>query len=251
MCGRFVSATPPGELARYFDVEAGPAVALPPSYNVAPTDEVAIVVETGGRRRIETSRWGLVPWWAKDLRTGNKMINARAATLATSGAFRRAFRKRRCIVPADGFFEWRLLPDRARKQPTFIRRRDGQPLAMAGLWELWRPPERRDDDAAAVRSFTIVTGEPNELVAEVHDRMPVLLPASAWDAWLDPVNDDLDYLGTLLVPAPSDLLLSHPVSEAVNDVRAKGPELIAPLEHTAGAGDGRPDRAVPTQATLL
>lgn len=227
MCGRFVSSSPPDELAKYFAVEQVAEQALEPSYNVAPTNDVYVVLESGGVRRLDTFHWGLVPFWAKDPSVGNKMINARAESLTTKNAFKRAFTKRRCIIPADGFYEWKKIPGQRTKQPMFIQRTDGEPLAFAGLWELWRPKDAAEgDDSQLLRSCTIITGRPNERVAEVHDRMPVMLPPSAWDAWLDPANDDLDTLGKLLVPAPSDVVAVHPVSTAVNNVRLKGPELI-------------------------
>lgn len=259
MCGRFVSATPIDALARYFDVDSDDVAlpALPARYNIAPTDDVAVVVQTGARRRLDALRWGLLPFWAKDLRSGAKMINARADTLAASNAYRSAFRERRCLVPADGFYEWKHVPGRARKQPVYLRRADGEPMAMAGLWERWRPRDRRDDATAMVRSFTIVTGEPNELVADVHDRMPVLLPRQAWDDWLDPDNDDLEALARLLVPAPAALLVLHPVSSAVNHVDAQGPELVEPVDEGSdpgdeGSGDGTGDEpGGATQAALF
>lgn len=230
MCGRFVSAAPPDELARYFDVEQVAEQVLDPSYNVAPTDDVYVVVETGGIRRLETFHWGLIPFWADDRKIGQKMINARAESLATNNAYKRAFLKRRCIVPADGFFEWRETPGAKRTQPMYIHRADGDPVAFAGLWELWKLADTADDPGTWVRSCTIVTGEPNDLVASIHDRMPVMLPPSAWDRWLDPRNDDLDTLGKLLVPAPSELFVAQPVSPSVNDVRNQGPELIEPFD---------------------
>jgi putative SOS response-associated peptidase YedK len=239
MCGRFVSTSPPDELAKYFDVEQVSEQVLDPSFNVAPSNDVYVVVESGGVRRLDTFHWGLIPFWAKDEKTGFKMINARADGLADKNAYKRAYKKRRCIIPADGFYEWKKVPGRKAKQPIFIRRADGEPIAFAGLWELWRPPEHRDDDDYIVRSCTIITGEPNEKVAEVHDRMPVMLPPSAWAAWLDPSNDDIETLGKLLVPAPARLLELHPVSTAVNNVREKGPELIEPVEPVEPDGRAR------------
>ena len=230
MCGRFVSASPPDELARYFDVEQVAEQVLDPSYNVAPTNDVYVVVESGGIRRLDTFHWGLIPFWAKDRKIGQKMINARADSLADKNAYKRSFQKRRCLVPADGFFEWRKEPGAKRKQPMHIARKDGEPLAFAGLWEVWRPKDTPDDEATSVRSCTIITGEPNDLVASIHDRMPVMLPPSAWDTWLDRDNDDLDTLGKLLVPAPSELLVVHPVSLRVNDVRNNDSGLVEPHE---------------------
>jgi putative SOS response-associated peptidase YedK len=236
MCGRFVSSSPPDELAKYFDVEAVSEQVLEPSYNVAPSKDVYVVVETGGLRRLDAFHWGLVPFWAKDESIGNKLINARAEGIADKNAYKRAFRKRRCIIPADGFFEWKKVPGQKKKQPYFIHRADGEPLAFAGLWELWRPPDKRDDrDTEPLRSCTIITGEPNELVGEIHDRMPVMLPPSAWERWLDPEFDDVDALGKLLVPAPSRLIELHPVSTQVNNVREDGPELIEAVDPDAAA----------------
>jgi putative SOS response-associated peptidase YedK len=230
MCGRFVSASPPDELARYFRVDQLPEQALEPSFNVAPTKDVYVVVERGGVRRLDTYHWGLIPFWAKDRKVGQRMINARAEGLAEKGAYRRAFQKRRCIIPADGFYEWKREPGAKRKQPVYVQRTDGEPLALAGLWEMWKPKETEDDPSTWVRSCTIITGEPNDLIAQIHDRMPVLLPPSAWEAWLDADNDDLDTLGQLLVPAPSNLLVAQPVSLRVNDVRNDDAGLTDPFE---------------------
>ncbi|MGH9244196.1 MAG: SOS response-associated peptidase [Acidimicrobiales bacterium] len=244
MCGRFVSASPPDELAKYFAVEQVAEEVLEPSYNVAPTKDVYVVVETGGVRRLETFHWGLIPFWAKDPSVGNKMINARAEGIATKNAYRRAFTKRRCIIPADGFFEWKKVPGQRTKQPMYLHRPDDEPLAFAGLWEIWRPKDAPDDDSQIIRSCTIITGQPNEKVAEVHDRMPVMLPPSAWEAWLDPTNDDVETLGRLLVPAPSELIAVHAVSTAVNNVRTSGPELIEPIDvsdDAAADAGGSPD----------
>jgi putative SOS response-associated peptidase YedK len=237
MCGRFVSASPPDELARYFDVRDVPEQVLEPSYNVAPTKDVYVVVETGGVRRLDTFHWGLIPFWAKDRKVGQRMINARADSLASKNAYKRAFTKRRCLIPADGFYEWQKLGDgpKPRKQPVYAERVDGEPLALAGLWELWKPKETPDGDGSDdpstwVRSCTIITTEPNATMAPIHDRMPVLLPPSAWSSWLDPTNDDLDSLGQLLVPAPDELLRVHPVSTRVNNVRNDDSALIEPFD---------------------
>ena len=228
MCGRFVSASPPDEIARYFDAEA-PEALLEPSYNVAPTNDVYAVLDDGGVRRLDAFHWGLVPIWAKDPRQGSKMINARAETLAAKNAYKPAFKRRRCIIPADGFYEWKKIPGQKTKQPHFIHRPDGEPLAFAGLWEVWRGPDKQGDP---LRSCTIVTTSANETMQPLHDRMPVILPASAWEEWLDPANDDIETLGKLLVPAPSELIVTHPVSTEVNSVRNKGAELIEPVEPT-------------------
>lgn len=237
MCGRFVSASPPDEIARYFDA-AAPEHALDPSYNVAPTNDVYAVYETGGVRRLDAFHWGFVPHWAKDPSVGNRMINARAETLATKNAFKPALRKRRCIIPADGFYEWRKVPGQKVKQPQFIHRADDRPLAFAGLWSIWSPPASGEDAGGGreeLHSCTIITTSANEDVADVHDRMPVILGSESWGAWLDERNADLDTLGRLLVPAPPRLLRLRPVSTEVNNVRNKGAHLIDPVD-PAGAG---------------
>jgi putative SOS response-associated peptidase YedK len=232
MCGRFVSATPPDQVAAYFGTEA-PEALLEPSYNVAPTNDVYAVLADGSARHLDAFHWGLVPLWAKDPKIGSKMINARAETLAEKNAYKAAFKRRRCLIPADGFYEWKkdpAAPPKAKKQPYFIHRADGEPYAFAGLWEVWRGPEK---DQEPLRSCTIITTAPNDVMASIHDRMPVILPASAWDAWLDRENDDLDLLGKLLVPADPALTVMHPVSTQVNNVRNKGPELVAEIDPDA------------------
>jgi putative SOS response-associated peptidase YedK len=235
VCGRFVSASPPDELARYFDAET-PEDVLERSYNVAPTNDVYAVTVDGGVRRVEAYHWGLVPRWAKDAKIGSKMINARAESLAEKNAYKSAFKRRRCLIPADGFYEWQKLPDGKRKQPHFIHRRDGEPMALAGLWEVWPGPKKGKDAGegsgngeAPLRSCTIITTAANDTIAKLHDRMPVILPATAWDTWLAPDNDDLETLGKLLVPAPSELITTYPVSTLVNSVRNKGAELLEPV----------------------
>lgn len=201
----------------------------------------AVIVD-GGVRHVDAFHWGLVPLWAKDPKIGSKMINARAETLAEKNAFKSAFRKRRCLIPADGFYEWRKPAQdaaasgtgkRAPKQPFFVSRPDGEPYAFAGLWEVWRGPDR---DQEPLRSCTIITTSPNDVMATIHDRMPVILPASAWESWLDRDNDDLDLLGKLLVPADPALTTLRPISTEVNSVRNNGEHLIDEFE-PAPAGD--------------
>ena len=225
MCGRYVAAAPPSEIAKYFAASAPTETVLEPSYNVAPTNEVYAVVERDDERRLEPLRWGLVPLWAKDLAMGSKMINARAEGIAKKNAYRHAFRKQRCIIPADGFYEWKVVEGQKRKQPMFIHRVDGEPLAFAGLWETWRGPERNDEP---LYTCTIITTSANETMAPVHNRMPVILPPDKWEEWLDPDMQDIDELEKFLLPAPSSLLTLYPVSTGVNHVRNKGPELIIP-----------------------
>ena len=233
MCGRYVSATPPDETARYFGAQAPePDEALEPNHNVAPTQAVHAVRETAGVRSLDTLRWGLVPFWAKDPKIGNRMINARAETIATKNAFRRPLAKKRCIIPADGFYEWHLPRGSKRKQPMLISRPDGEPFAFAGLWEVWRDDNNPDDEGRPreLHSCTIITCAANEAMAEIHDRMPVMLPPGAWDCWLDPADTDAQSAAALLVPAPSGLIRMHPVSTEVNNVRNNGPHLIVETE---------------------
>jgi putative SOS response-associated peptidase YedK len=251
MCGRFVSATTPDEIGKYFDAAPVDEALLEPSYNVAPTMDVYVVVEEPGPsgpqggapvRKVDAFHWGLVPFWAKSPAVGSKMINARAETLADKGAFTRAFTKRRCIIPADGFYEWAEVSGQKKKQPMYLERPDGEPMAFAGLWEVWRGPN--GDGSDHLRSATIVTGRPNATVAKIHDRMPVVLPPEAWATWLDPEVRDLELLGELLVPAPDRLIAVHPVSTLVNDVRNDGPQLrdeaptIAEVEAAEQAAKG-------------
>ena len=229
MCGRFVSATPPDQVAAYFDAEA-PEALLEPRYNVAPTTDVYAVLSDGSARHVDAFHWGLIPRWAKEAKIGSKMINARAETLATKGAYKSAFQRRRCIVPADGFYEWQKRPGTKAKLPYFIQRPDGEPYALAGLWEVWKGP---DGDGEPLRSCTIITTTPNDEMAKIHDRMPVILPPDAWDTWLDREEQDLDLLGKLLVPAPSHLTTMRPISTQVNNVRNDGPELTHEIDPDA------------------
>jgi putative SOS response-associated peptidase YedK len=245
MCGRFVSSTPPDQLAQYFDVDEVPEQLLDrgPNYNTAPTTEVVVVRNDGEVRRLDAFRWGLVPFWAKDPAVGNKMINARAETVGEKSAYRKAFERRRCIIPADGFYEWKKEPGSKRKQPFFIHRPDGEPFAFAGLWEVWKGPKQKKDQTAGgdqvelppaepLRSCTIITTAANEAMSQLHDRMPVILPRAAWEDWLSPEVHDTELLGKLLVPAPSELIAFHPVSTEVNNVRNKGEHLTqeAPID---------------------
>ncbi len=211
MCGRYTLKTPAGDLAERFGV-VGDVPSLEPRYNVAPTQEVAAVLADSGGRRLEMLRWGLIPSWAKDPEMGNRMINARAETAPEKPSFRKAFRERRCLIPADGFYEWQKTNNG--KQPFYIRMRDGSPFAFAGLWESWQ-----DADGPTVRSCAIITTRANELVGEVHDRMPVILDPEDHDLWLDPDFDETDPLASLLKPYPADAMEAYPVSRFVNSPR--------------------------------
>jgi putative SOS response-associated peptidase YedK len=225
VCGRYVEVSSPALLAERFQVTEVRWTELEPSYNVAPRADVPVVAERHGERVLDVVRWGLVPFWAKDPKIGDRMINARAESLLTSNAFKRPFERKRCIVPADGFYEWQKLEGKRTKQPWFIRRRDGEPLAFAGLWESWHDPNAADD-APPLRTCVIITTEPNELLAPIHDRMPVVLPESEWDTWLDVENHDVGALRKLLVPLPARELEAWEVSTLVNKADNNGPELL-------------------------
>ena len=232
MCGRYAAAKDTATLVEEFQVEAVVEPAPEPNFNVAPTNQVAFVVdrpiEAGEiQRQLRTARWGLVPSWAKDPSIGNRMINARWENAAEKPAFRAAFAKRRCLVPADGYFEWYAprVPQGAakpRKQPYFIHRSDGHDLALAGLYEFWRPGPQ-DDWLVTV---TVLTTDSVGPLAAIHDRMPVIVDPSDWAAWLDPTAPvDPGFDPRLAV----DLLEAYPVGTAVNSVRNNGPHLVDPL----------------------
>lgn len=227
MCGRYVSAAPVDDLAKYFSATV-PEQALEANFNVAPTTEVYAVRAKDGERAMASMRWGLVPFWAKDLKVGARMINARSETARDKPAFRRAFAKRRCLLPADGFYEWQKIEGSKTKQPFFIHRADEEPLVFGGLYEFWHPKDADGNDipdADRLVSCSILTTAANATMAPVHDRMPVLLAPGVWDDWLDP-DADHDFVSSLMVPAPESLLTMYPVSTAVNSVRNNGSELL-------------------------
>ncbi|GAB4424866.1 MAG: SOS response-associated peptidase [Chloroflexi bacterium OHK40] len=220
MCGRFSLAVPAEQLATQFALTEAPA--LSPRYNIAPTQEVAVVRAGDRGRELAMFRWGLVPPWATDPSIGARMINARSETAAEKPAFRGAMRQRRCLIPASGFYEWQAQP--GGKQPFYIGLADGQPFALAGLWEHWRSPEGQ-----WLLTCTILTTTANELVQPLHDRMPVIVPPKQYDHWLDPGITDAGPLQELLVPFPAAQMRAYPVSRAVNRVTNDDPSLIAPL----------------------
>lgn len=225
MCGRFVATNSPAQLASFFET-APEAPGLEANYNVAPTTDVlGVVVHADGERHLDAFRWGLVPSWAADVRIGSRMINARAETLAEKSSFRRPFARTRLIIPMDGFYEWHQGP--TGKQPVFIHRADGDPLAVAGLWTTWRAQGSEGDEW--LHSCTVITTAANATMRPVHDRMPVILDRASWAEWLDPANADTGALGVLLVPAADDVLVMHRVSTEVNNVRNRGRHLCLPL----------------------
>jgi putative SOS response-associated peptidase YedK len=223
MCGRYASTRARQELIDAFGVEWDADEELEPDYNVAPTKPVPVVL-TREVRELRVARWGLVPYWAKDLSIGARLINARVETAREKPAFRRAFAKRRCLLPADGYYEW-LTADGGGKQPYFIHPGDGGMLAMAGLYEFWSPPEGGE----RLLSATILTTEATDDVGRIHDRMPMLVEPERFEAWLDPALTGADEARALLVPAAEGSLVSHPVSTAVNRVINNGPELVKPV----------------------
>jgi putative SOS response-associated peptidase YedK len=221
MCGRFsLGATI--RVAQVFDLPEWPDI--PPRYNIAPSQAVPVVIQNRetARRELRTMRWGLVPFWAQDPSVGNRLINARAETVATKPAFRRPFRERRCLIPADGFYEWERR-DR-QKWPWYIRMQDGRPFAFAGLWDRWQAP-----GGAAVETCSIVTTTPNELAGRIHDRMPAILAPVLYDLWLDPSVHDVEPLQAALRPHPADDMVAYPIGTKVNNPANDSPDLIVPL----------------------
>ncbi len=245
MCGRYAASREPAALVEEFDVEVPPKEELPPRYNIAPTNSVYVVRdgkpdEAGHHpRRLDVARWGLVPSWAKDPSIGNKMINARAETVAEKPSYKRALASRRCLVPADGFYEWQAPPEGALtpagkkppKQPFFLHPADGTGLAMAGLYEWWRDAEVEDpeDPAAWLLSTTIITTAAKDNVGQIHDRMPVAVLPHQRAAWLDPDAPGADVLAELLAPRKPGFWDIYPVSTEVNSVRNQGPQLVEPI----------------------
>jgi|HubBroStandDraft_3_1064219.scaffolds.fasta_scaffold04476_4 putative SOS response-associated peptidase YedK len=222
MCGRYTLSSPVEIVADLFGLAAAPELA--PRFNVAPTQAAPVVrVETpGAQPTLALLRWGLVPYWAKEAAIGNRLINARSESAAEKPAFKHSLRKQRCLVVADGFYEWKK--EGAQKQPYLIRRRDRLPFAFAGLWARWRSPE-----GPPLETFTILTTTPNDLLRPLHDRMPVIVERDAYATWLDPAVGDLDRLGSLLAPASSDGWEAVPVSRAVNSPAHDAPDCIEPL----------------------
>ncbi len=219
MCGRYASSRPVDDLLVHFEVPEPPEEVLSPSWNVAPTDPVYVVLERSGGRRLQVARWGLVPSWARDVKGAARLINARRETVADKPAFRSAYARRRCLVPADGYYEWQ--PTGAGKQAWYLTDRAGEPLALAGLYEVWRPA-----DGPPLWTCTVLTTSAADEHGDIHDRTPLLVPRGDWRRWLDPERADP---GDLLVPGASGLLDAWPVGPEVGNVRNDGPELVQPL----------------------
>ena len=223
MCGRYAFFSPAEAVKRAFSLDDFPP--LEPRYNIAPTQPVPVLrEEQPGRRQVALLHWGLIPSWARDRSVGNRMINARAETLSERPAYRAAFRRRRCVVLADGWYEWQVVA--SGKQPWFIHSRDGAPLGLAGLWETWRDPAGGEP----VESCTIVTTDAVGPLAEIHHRMPAVLPAAGLEAWLDPRQQDVAALSGWLGPRDPAEFSARAVSRRVNDPRNQGADLIEAVE---------------------
>jgi putative SOS response-associated peptidase YedK len=219
MCGRFTLRTPARDLVEVFELLREPE--LSPRYNIAPTQHVAVIRQDGKSRQLSLMRWGLVPAWSKDPKAGPPLINARSETIATKPSFRTAFKRRRCLIPADGFYEWQKKPDAKTKVPHYIRMAKDRAFAFAGLWEIWCGA-----DGSQLESCTIVTTEANELMRSLHDRMPVILPEEHFAQWLDPKNEEPAELASLLKPYPPTEMMAFPISTLVNSPRNECPECI-------------------------
>ena len=226
MCGRFVRQKEIDDIVTDFSVRAV-ACDLAPSYNVAPTQQVAVIIEDGVKQMVSV-RWGLVPSWASDLSVGSRMINARAETVVERDSFRDAFEKRRCLVVADGFYEWRKTGKT--RQPIFIRLKRDRAFGFAGLYENWTSPEGEN-----IRTCTIITTEPNEVMSPIHNRMPVILPMEQEDIWLDPAIQDPKRLLPLLRPYPAEEMETYEVSAMVNSVANDSPECLSPAAPSMSA----------------
>ena len=222
MCGRYTQTATPEVIAEQFHLNELPLST--PRYNIAPSQKVAAIRlnSEAVKRECVMLRWGLIPSWAKDPKIGNQCINAKAETVAEKPAFRAAFKKRRCLVIADGFYEWQLRGKQ--KQPMWIGLRDRRPFAFAGLWEHWRPP-----DGEPIESCTIITTQPNALMESIHTRMPVILDAKDYATWLDPAFQHVDTLNVLLRPFAAEHMTAFPVSTLVNNPRHDAPQCLEPV----------------------
>ncbi len=234
MCGRYAAATTAADWVEEFEVDAAPERALAPDFNVAPTKEAFIVAaggESAAGRRMEIARWGLIPSWAKEASIASKLTNARVETISEKPSFRSAFAKRRCLVPADGYYEW-YRPEKGAKQPFYIHRADGRSLAMAGLYEWWRDPA--NPEAEPRLTFTVITTAATPELAVIHDRMPVMIEQDDWAEWLDPSVPGKELPPPMLESGARLALVAEPVSVAVGNVRNNGPSLIVPIAPDEG-----------------
>jgi putative SOS response-associated peptidase YedK len=224
MCGRFVGFRSLDELKDFFPIDKAACEAIS-NYNVAPSQEILAIAKYEGENWLVKFHWGLVPFWAKDITIGNKMINARSESIAEKPSFRNAFKKRRCLILADGFYEWK--GEKSRKQPMFITSPDHKPFAFAGLWETWN---KKADQDSIYKSCTIITTQASETIRDIHHRMPVILKPPAYESWLDPANQNVVELGKMLKNEIVTELVSYPVSKQVNSTRNNDPSCIEPSE---------------------
>jgi putative SOS response-associated peptidase YedK len=223
MCGRFVGFRSLHELKKTFPIDKA-ACDVTENYNIAPSREVLAIIKYDKENWLEKLHWGLVPFWAKDISIGSKLINARAETIASKPSFRNAFKKRRCLIPADGFYEW--MGSKGQKQPMFITLPGNKPFAFAGLWETWT---QKDDPDTAYKSCTIITTEASDSVRKIHHRMPAILKPDRYEPWLDPLNQNVNELKTILQTGIVTELVSHAVSTHVNSAKNNTPSNIIPL----------------------
>jgi len=223
MCGRFVGFRSLYELKKTFPIDKA-TCEVTENYNVAPSQEVLAIIKYDKENWLEKLHWGLVPFWAKDISIGNKLINARAETIASKPSFRNALKKRRCLIPADGFFEWK--GTKGQKQPMLITLPESKPFAFAGLWETWN---KKDDQDTIYKSCTIITTEASDSVREIHHRMPAILKPEMYESWLDPLNQNINELKNILQTGIVTELMSHAVSKSVNSVKNNTSSNIIPL----------------------
>jgi putative SOS response-associated peptidase YedK len=236
MCGRFTVTSAPEAIRALFRYPEQPN--FPPRYNIAPTQPIAVVRLDEGKRRFELMRWGLLPSWVKDPKAFSLVINARGESVLDKPAFRNAMTRRRCLIPADGFYEWQATG--GRKQPYYVRGKSGAPLAFAGLWETWTGPNGEELDTAA-----IITTTANRTLAAIHARMPVIVPEEAFDLWLNCAEVDAETAAALIAPAPDDLLEAYEISTAINRVANDNPKV---LERLSGGASQAPVPARPQRA---
>ena len=223
MCGRFVGYRSLDELKGFFPIDKAACDAIS-NYNVAPSQEILAIARYESENWLVKFHWGLVPFWAKDISIGNRLINARSESIAEKASFRNAFKKRRCLIIADGFYEWK--GEKGRKQPMFITSTDHKPFAFAGLWETWK----KDDQDSIYKSCTIITTQASESIRDIHHRMPVIIKPPAYEPWLDPGNQDLCELDRIMKNEIVTELVSYPVSKQVNSTRHNDPSCIEPVE---------------------
>jgi putative SOS response-associated peptidase YedK len=226
MCGRFLSLSSPDELAERFGVDEVRTEPLPRRFNVAPSTDIYAILEAEHQRRLGTLRWGFVPHWAKQLKGTRQPINARIEGVASSRMFGDAFVRRRCLLPADGFYEWQARGEGQRKQPFHIASPDGSPLAFAGIWTVWRDPQA--PDATPLYSAAIITTAAHGEMERIHERMPVILPPSLWSEWLTATPDAAPHLHEVIATAAPPPLVATAIGTRVNAVRNDGPELLEP-----------------------